>query len=76
MLKIVSVFTPEVLYLRTDSILEKTNCNNSEQIPYAQIQIIIMLMLKYDNAEPIMYKKSLFSTSFYEKSIARFKLRC
>lgn len=76
MLKILSVFTPELLYLRTASILGKTNCNNSEQILYAQIEIITMLMLKHDNAKSVMYKKKVFSTNFYEKNIARFKLRC
>lgn len=76
MLKILSVFTPELLYLRTASILGKTNCNNSEQILYAQIEIIIMLMLKHDNAKPVMYKKKVFSTNFHEKIISRFKLRC
>lgn len=67
MLKILSVFTPELLYLRTASILGKTNCNNSEQILYAQIEIIIMLMLKHDNAKPVMYKKRYSQQTFMKK---------
>lgn len=66
MLKILSVFTPELLYLRTASILGKTNCNNSEQILYAQIEII-MLMLKHDNAKSVMYKKRYSQQTFMKK---------